>query len=223
MQLAVHSVTKTFSSADNRVPVLKGVTVSFSQDSTYAITGFSGAGKSTLLHILAGIERPDLGTVYYNQQSLFAMNEKERAHFLNKKIGFIFQNSYLINELTVQENIMLKAIIGGKSTGRAAEEASCLLSQVGLKGLEKRMPATLSGGQQQRVAIARALSNMPDFILADEPTANLDVHTGKEIISLLLACHTQYQTGLIISSHDEYVYAQMKQVYTLSEGILLSL
>lgn len=221
MSIDVCHLSKKFIQADKVVPVLNGITVTFSQGGLYAITGASGTGKSTLIHILAGLEVPDSGTVSFNNCCIASFCEQERAQFLNQSIGLVFQYSYLIKECSVIENVMAKGLIAGKSYASCKKRALELLRKVGLESAAESSPFLLSGGQQQRVALARALFTEPLFLLADEPTGNLDVHTGQEIVNLLLECQKQWNMGIIISSHDEYVYTQMHTIYRLADGILI--
>ena len=218
--LQVQDVSKSFKQAGSELPVLSDVTVTFEQGSSYALTGVSGTGKSTLLHLLAGLDKPDGGAVYFNEQNIALFSPSQLDHFHNGTIGLVFQNPYLIRELSVLENVILPGMIRGKSRHTCQERAYDLLKQVGLLEKAHEKPASLSGGQQQRVAIARALFNKPAFLLADEPTGNLDEKTGHAIIDLLLCYQQEWKMGLIISSHDQYVAHTMQYVYQLKNGNL---
>lgn len=200
--------------------VLHDLDAHFERGMSYAITGVSGTGKSTLLHLLAGIDMPSAGTVFYNNQSLQMMGQRERSAVLNKSIGLVFQAPYLLREFSVLENVMMPGLIAGKSMADCQERAQMLLAAVGVEGKEHAAPMTLSGGQQQRVAIARALFNEPDFLIADEPTGNLDEQTALHIIELLDACQKRWGMGLIVSSHDVQVARAMKQVLVVHNGRL---
>ena len=221
--LQAQDVVKTFVQAASTITVLNGVTAQFKQGSTYAITGASGAGKSTLLHMLAGIDVPTSGAVFYNGHNIATISEHEKNSWLNTKVGLIFQQPYLINELTVLENVMIKGLIQGLPPQQCAHKAHILLAKVGLVDKADSKPATLSGGQQARVSIARALLNEPVFLLADEPTGNLDEAIGKEIVELLIECQNLWKMGLIISSHDSYVSKRMETVLRLQGGLLVEL
>lgn len=203
--------------------VLRDISVTFIQDISYAITGPSGSGKTTLLHIMAGMEPPDAGSLEFIGQDIYKMSQKERAQFLHKNIGFVFQLPYLIKELSVIENIMLKGIINNMSIADCQNEAYNLLDVIGLRMRAHAQPTELSGGQQQRVALARALFGKPAFLLADEPTGSLDTHTGQEILDLLFQFRKIYNMGLIISSHNPYVIEQMQTCYKVCEGDLICL
>jgi ABC-type lipoprotein export system ATPase subunit len=219
--LSLHAITKTFKQGNLYVPVLKGIETAFHQGTLYAITGASGAGKSTFLHCVAGLETPTTGSVCFNGKDLHSMAHKEKEQFFNKDLGLIFQLPYLINELTVVENVMLKGTIQGMNVQECRTKATLLLEQLGLKEKASCFPQTLSGGQQQRVAIARALLNQPTFLLADEPTGNLDEQTGRILIDLLISYQQRYGMGLIISSHDPYVVQKMDLILSLKDGFLV--
>lgn len=217
-QLTTIALQKQFMQGPTPLTVLHNITLHFSQGNTYAITGVSGSGKSTLLSLLAGLDEPTSGNVFFNEQSLSSFSSTEKTLFFNKHLGLVFQQPYLIRELSVLENIMLKGMIVGKSYAECAEESYALLHRVGLSDKAQSRPASLSGGQQQRIAILRALFNQPVFLLADEPTGNLDKKTGEGIIDFLLECQEIWNMAIIISSHDEYVVQRMEAVFLLREG-----
>ncbi len=218
--VALSHVTKTFMQAGTILTVLDGVTATFNQGVVAAITGVSGSGKSTLLHLVAGLDTPDAGTVSYDGKDLGTMTASERQQVLNTEIGLIFQLPYLITELSVLENVMLKGLVAGKSENACASQAMELLAQVGLQEKAYERSTSLSGGQQQRVALARGLFGNPTFMFADEPTGNLDRTTGKSMIDLLLRTVRAHGAGLIVVSHDPYVEQVADQVWHLSNGRL---
>ncbi len=219
--LSLHSISKIFKQEKASLAVLNSINETFYQNKSYAITGASGVGKSTLLHIIAGIEQPTSGTVCFNNANLAFMPTNVKEQFFNQNIGLIFQLPYLINELTVLENVMLKGIIGKMPHEECKEEAYRLLKQLGLEAKANSFPQTLSGGQQQRVAIGRALLNKPTFLLADEPTGNLDEKTGYELVDLLVSYQQEHGMGLIISSHDSYIMQKMAIKLVLKDGFLI--
>jgi lipoprotein-releasing system ATP-binding protein len=213
-------ITKKFKQGNEEIIVLHNINSTFIQHKNYAITGISGSGKSTFIHIIAGLDTPTAGAVLFNGVCLQTFNLSELAHFLNKSIGLVFQSPHLLRELSVIENIILPGLISGKTKNNCEKQALELLKKVNLIHKKNSKIGELSGGQQQRVAIARALFNEPAFLIADEPTGNLDLTTGKTIIDLLLACQQEWGMGIIISSHDEYVTEKMDAVYNLHEGDL---
>lgn len=152
--------------------------------------------------MLAGIETPCSGTINFNNRSLYHLALQEKIKLLQKNIGIVFQQSLLIHELTVLENIMLKQIIHGGLTLQHKQHAELLLEQIGLLDKAACMPNTLSGGQQQRIALLRAIFKVPQFLLADEPTGNLDKNSGEAVIQLMFDYQKKYAMGLIISTHD---------------------
>ena len=212
---------KEFDQGGKILPVLKGISVEFHQAKSYAITGVSGSGKSTLLHLLGGIDVSTGGKVTLNDKDLETFKTDRRQHFLNRTIGFVFQFHYLIKELSVLENIMLMGLIKGDSRDKCVARAKKLLSLVNLSAKADVYPHQLSGGEQQRVAIARALFNKPSFLLADEPTGNLDAQNAQQIIDLFIQAQNEWGMGLIICSHDSAVCARMGVEYRLFNGDLL--
>lgn len=219
-ELSANSLKKQFKQGNVELEVLKGITYHFQKNKSYAITGPSGSGKSTFIHLLAGLDTPSYGHIYFNGIDIATFTAQEQQHFLHQSVGLVFQQPYLIRELTVIENVMLKGMIKRVDGKQAYEHAQQLLEKVGIAHKAEQAPYTLSGGEQQRVAIARALFTKPAFLLADEPTGNLDVATGTSIVELLLACQAEWHMGIIVSSHDEYVTARMEKVLQIKNGIL---
>jgi len=159
-------------------------------------------------------------TVIYGTEDINALSEAKKSIFLNKTIGLVFQYPYLIKELTVLENVMIKGLIAGQEAKASAREGRELLRNVGLESKANAYPGQLSGGQQQRVALARALKNRPQFLLADEPTGNLDPQTAQRILDLIMQAQKEWGMGLIISSHDTFVTERMETVYEMVDGSL---
>jgi predicted ABC-type transport system involved in lysophospholipase L1 biosynthesis ATPase subunit len=198
-QLIARDLFQSFRLGSRRIEVLRGISIEVAPGEIIFICGASGAGKTTLLYTLAGLERPESGTVEFEGRNLYNGSSASQARFRNKKMGFVFQGYFLLPELTALENVSLPGMIGRMSTGKAAEES---LAAVGLADRMQHLPAELSGGEQQRVAIARAMTNDPDIIFADEPTGNLDSATGSAIIDLLLNLAREHKKSLLIVTHD---------------------
>lgn len=216
--IRLKNITKIFKQADQNLIVLDAITLRFKKGISYAITGSSGVGKSTLLHSAAGLDEPTQGEVYFDDSLVFQMSNKKKEYYTNHCLGFVFQQSYLINELSVLENVMLKGLIGGKSTKIALDEARSLLDRFGLYKKAQNNPCQLSGGQQQRVALARALVNRPDFLFADEPTGNLDDSTSQKIVDVLLEYQKIFSMGLIVSTHNKILAERLDHVWHISHG-----
>lgn len=213
--LRLLDVTKTYVQANGSNTVLDNVTASFEKSRTYALTGVSGTGKSTIIHLLAGLDNPSSGEVYFNDVLISSLSKIEKQNFLNKSIGLIFQFPYLVKELSIIDNIIIKDLINLKKSDIMLDRAYELLRLIGLEHRAKDNPVNLSGGEAQRVAIARALFNSPDFLLADEPTAHLDEKTRDAILDLLLDCQSKWNMGLIIASHDIAVANRMSTKFEL--------
>lgn len=220
--ISAHDVAKSFKQGATIVEVLRSINLSLIQGRSYAITGISGAGKSTLLHILAGLEYPDHGSVIYNDKKIDDFTKKEKEHWLNSTIGMVFQQPYLIAELTVAQNVALKALIQGKRYQDIESWIDQLLLWCNLSDKKNAYPRTLSGGQQQRVALARALCTKPMFLFADEPTGNLDETTGAKLIDLIVQFQQEWDMGLVICSHDAYVVQALQTIYRIADGRLMT-
>ncbi len=216
--LSAKGIHKTYSLGQRALEVLRGVDVELAAGDFLAMRGASGAGKSTLLHLLGGLDEPTRGEVQFDGFNLAKLSSSTLAHLRNLKIGLIFQAYYLLPELDALENVCLPARMARKPADEVAERGRELLARVGLKERMEHKPYELSGGEQQRVAIARALINEPKLILADEPTGNLDSHTGEEIIELLCGLRSEKQTTLVIATHDAKVAARAPRVMELVDG-----
>jgi putative ABC transport system ATP-binding protein/lipoprotein-releasing system ATP-binding protein len=200
-----------------RIEVLRGISMQVEHNEAVFLSGASGAGKTTLLYTLAGLERPESGTVEFQGRRLYCGGSSAEARLRNKKMGFVFQGYFLLAELTACENVLLPAMIGRRTTRDEAEQS---LAAVGLADRMHHLPAELSGGEQQRVAIARALTNDPDIIFADEPTGNLDSKTGDVIMDLLLNLARDRNKTLLVVTHDLRLATRGDRQLHIMDGVL---
>ncbi len=223
MNSLVHiaDLRKVYQTGQVTFEALKGISLDVAAGDFVAIMGPSGSGKSTLLHLVGGLDRPSAGTVAVDGHALHAMDETALAKFRRVHIGFIFQFFNLIDNLTIQANVELPALLADKMDKKAIRERSDdLLHRLGIGDQAHKHPWELSGGQQQRVAIARALINSPTLLLADEPTGNLDSASGQEVLNTLGDFNQQGQTILLVT-HDAFSAAKAKQVLFIRDGRLV--
>ncbi len=216
--LSARSVTKAYTLGKRSLEVLCGVSLDVARGDFLALRGASGAGKSTLLHLFGGLDSPNAGEIWFAGKDLAHLPPSDLTALRNRKVGFIFQAYHLLPELDALENVCLPARLARVPVAVAEPRGRELLARVGLGARMDHKPYELSGGEQQRVAIARALMNEPELILADEPTGNLDSHTGAEIIDLLLNLRADKNTTLIIATHDGSVAARAPKVVELVDG-----
>ena len=212
LKLSMHRVSKSYHQRGSVVEIFDDVSIDFLQGESYAIMGASGSGKSTAIHLLAGIDAPTSGDILCGDHNLSQFSPEQAALFFQQNISLVFQQAALFAELTVLENVMLKAILAGQVTAKSYEHAAQLLQDVGLADKADAYPAMLSGGQQQRVAILRAIFIVPQFLLVDEPTGNLDEQTSEQVIDLLLHYHKKYGMGLIMSTHNQQIAQRMQHL-----------
>jgi len=198
--------------------VLKGIDISVKEKEIVSIVGSSGAGKSTLLHILGTLDKPDAGSIAYDQIAVSDLNEEALAGFRNKTIGFVFQFHHLLPEFTALENVCIPAFIGGMPRKEAEGKASNLLSLMNLSDRLTHKPSSLSGGEQQRVAVARALINSPRIVLADEPSGNLDLAAAKELHQLFFRLRDQIGQTFIIVTHNQELAKMADRIITMKDG-----
>jgi ABC-type lipoprotein export system ATPase subunit len=216
--LQARGVQKAYRLGRRSLEVLRGVDLSVSHGDFLALRGASGAGKSTLLHLLGGLDTLNAGEIRFDGKNLAELSRPELTRLRNRRVGFVFQAYHLLPELDAVENVCLPARLARVPAVAAEARGRNLLARVGLEDRMEHRPYELSGGEQQRVAIARALINEPDLILADEPTGNLDSHTGEEIIELLCGLHAERQATLIIATHDSKVASRAPKVVELADG-----
>jgi predicted ABC-type transport system involved in lysophospholipase L1 biosynthesis ATPase subunit len=216
-QLVARDLFQSFRMGARQIEVLRGISMEIAHNEAVFLSGASGAGKTTLLYTLAGLERPESGTVEFEGRRLYTGSSTMQARLRNEKMGFVFQSYFLLPELTALENVLLPAMIARRATRSEAKES---LAAVGLGDRMQHLPAELSGGEQQRVAIARALTNNPDIIFADEPTGNLDSKTGDAIIDLLLNLARERNKTLLVVTHDSRLAARGDRQLHIADGVL---
>ena len=216
--LKIDNVSKIYRLGDVDVPALHNVSLTIDEGEMLCIMGRSGSGKSTLLRLLGLIDTPTKGKVYLSDKDVGKLREKERSRIRLETMGYVFQEYALLSELTAQENVYLPAKMLGRWPKEYRERAITLLDAVGLLDRMKHLPRQLSGGQQQRVAIARAMVNKPQIIFADEPTANLDSKSGKNVMETLYWLNKNFKTTIVFVSHDEADKKYASRVIRLLDG-----
>ena len=218
--IQTRDLVKTIPQSEHDLQILRGINLDITQGESVAITGTSGSGKSTLLGLLAGLDLPTSGRIALFGQDLTPMNEDQRAAVRLGKVGFVFQSFHLLDNLTALENVLLPLELGAANAEFKARAVQAL-QQVGLGQRLNHYPTQLSGGEQQRVALARAFVTQPKILFADEPTGNLDKATGLEITQLLFNLQNQWQTTLVLVTHDESLAARCQSHYRMANGVLV--
>jgi lipoprotein-releasing system ATP-binding protein len=202
--------------------VIKNIDLEISEGEKLAIIGVSGSGKSTLLNLLGGLDDPTQGSVTLSGKQWSQLSPTDRAAWRNQHIGFVYQFHHLLNEFSALENVSLPNLISGKTPAVAQQEATMLLTKVGLSDRLHHRPAELSGGERQRVAIARALACKPSLVLMDEPTGNLDPKTAEAVLDLLIELNKDLGISLVVVTHDPLIAQRMDRTVRLEEGVLES-
>lgn len=213
-------LVKTYAQGDDRVPVLRGVTLAVAGGERVAVVGRSGSGKSTLLHLLAGLDEPDAGTVHVAGHRLSGVPEAERARVRNRYMGFVYQMHHLLPEFSALENVMMPLRLGGMGKRAAAAAAGEMLGSVGLGHRLTHRPSQLSGGERQRVAVARALVGDRRVVLADEPTGNLDRDNAEQVFDLMCRLSDERGVGFVIVTHDDSMLRAVHRVCRLVNGCI---
>jgi len=216
--LAAADIHREFQTAKGTLEVLKGISLEVRHGQMVAVTGASGVGKSTLLHILGGLDRPTRGQVSIGDQRLDQLTETGLARFRNRKVGFVFQFHYLLEDFTALENVLIPLLLAGVGRDQGRARAELLLEQVGLTDRATHRPRELSGGEQQRIAVARALANQPEIVLADEPSGNLDTATGRKLHDLLFRLNADNGTSFLIATHNRELADRCRLECTLADG-----
>ncbi len=214
-------LSKKYRSGTEELVVFEHLNLEVASGEQLALVGESGTGKSTLLHLLGALDRPTEGSIYFESNELTALPDSGLAEFRNREVGFVWQTHYLLPEFTALENVMMPLLIRGMSRAEAAPVASSRLDEVGLKARASHRAGELSGGEQQRVVLARALVGNPKFLLADEPTGNLDFKTGEMIIGLLGELHRSNRLTSVYVTHNLSFARRCDRILKLENGNLL--
>jgi lipoprotein-releasing system ATP-binding protein len=218
--LRAEKLTKVYHSGAEEVAVFEDLDFEIGKGELVALIGESGSGKTTLLHLLAALDTPTRGEVYFEGGRLSEFGEEERAVYRNTRLGFVWQMSYLLPEFTALENVMLPQLMRGRSSAEAREKARELLAEVGLERGSLRRVGELSGGEQQRVALARALANQPAILLADEPTGNLDHRTAERVMEMLEGLHRTHRLTSVLATHNLELARRADRTLRLANGRL---
>ena len=221
--IRVVGLTKIYRSVADELTIFAGLDLEIARGERLALVGESGAGKSTLLHLLGGLDRPTSGTIYFDSRDISKLSDTELAEFRNRDIGFVWQTHYLLPEFTALENVMMPLLIRGVPQAEAAPASQARLDEVGLGARISHRAGELSGGEQQRVVLARALVGKPKYLLADEPTGNLDFRTGEMIIGLLKELHASHQLTSIYVTHNLSFAQRCDRVLKLQNSRLMLL
>jgi putative ABC transport system ATP-binding protein len=219
--IKTHNLCKQYRSEDAPTVALNGVSLRLRPGEFVALMGPSGCGKSTLLHLLGGLDRPDTGEIFLDDQRVDRLSERRWAVLRRSRVGFVFQSFNLLPHLSVADNIELPALMAGHSVQQAQSRCQALLTQLNLSDKAHRPPSKLSGGQQQRVALARALVNEPAVLLADEPTGNLDSSSADEVMAQLAQFHAAGQTIFLVT-HDPRIASAADRVLHMRDGRLVA-
>jgi lipoprotein-releasing system ATP-binding protein len=218
--LRVEGLRKKFLSGKQEITPLDGIEFSIERGEMIAVVGPSGAGKSTLLHLLAALDTPTSGEVYFAGNSLRSFLEEELAEYRNRSVGFVWQRHHLLPDFTAAENVAMPLLVMGEGLGQALQTAEKWLGEVGLDGRAGQRAGELSGGEQQRVAIARALANRPALLLADEPTGDLDEGNAENVFALIQQLHRSHHLTSILATHNMSLARQTDRVLVLEHGKL---
>ena len=218
--LETRDLKKYYGTGDTQVKALDGVELNIQQGEFVAIVGTSGSGKSTLLHMLGGLDRPTSGTVTVDGKDIFALKDEALTIFRRRKIGFVFQSYNLVPVLSVWENIVLPVELDGRKVDEAYVEE--VISTLGLEKKLRNLPGQLSGGQQQRVAIARALTTKPAFLLADEPTGNLDSRTSHDVLGLMKVTGQKFAQTMVMITHNEEIAQMADRIVRIEDGRIVT-
>ena len=222
-KLTASNISKTYQSGDHQTEVLSNISFSISEGDSIGIIGYSGSGKTTLLQILAGLEMPDQGNIYFNDINLSSNNAKNFNFMRGNLFGYAYQFHYLLDDLTVFENCnLLFKIANNKNVDENSKQIMQILDELGIAALQDKYPYMLSGGERQRVAIARAVVHEPKFVLMDEPTGNLDHENAEVIQNLTIKLAQNHNIGIVVATHDLNYAAKLDKVFRIENGDLKS-
>ncbi len=218
--IRTENLRKSYQQGETKIPAVDGVSLQIEQGEFIAIVGKSGSGKSTLLHLLGGLDTPTAGSVFYDDVNLSQLKDTPSARFRRVHIGFVFQEYHLIPELTVRENIIYPALLAKKKVDE--DYLGQLISTLELDDRVTHLPSQLSGGQQQRTAVARAFINQPEVVLCDEPTGNLDSHSGKAVMEMIASLRRQFHQTVVVVTHDMEFAQTADRILTIRDGKIVS-
>lgn len=219
--IEIKDLVKIYNSSEVQVKAVNGITINFEEGEFTAVVGPSGSGKTTFLNMLGGLDRPTSGSVKIGGTDIWKLSSRKLIDFRMNNIGFVFQAYNLIPVLTAGENVEFIMHLQGRPKKEREQRTKELLEAVGIGDRIKSRPAKLSGGQQQRVAVARALASMPEFILADEPTANLDSTSTSDLLELMSVMNRKYNTTFVFATHDQRVMDKARRIVTIEDGKIL--
>lgn len=219
--IEIKSLTKIYNGGEVKVKAVNGIDIDFKEGEFTAVVGPSGSGKTTFLNMLGGLDRPTSGKVIIGGVDVWSLSSRKLIDFRMNNIGFVFQSYNLIPVLTAGENVEFIMQLQGKPKKERLQRTKELLEAVGIGDRINSRPSKLSGGQQQRVAVARALASKPEFILADEPTANLDSHSTTSLLELMSQMNKKYNTTFIFATHDQRVMDKARRIVTIEDGKIL--
>lgn len=215
--IRINQIKKSYGTHENRALILKGISTEIADGDFVVILGASGSGKSTLLNVISGLEQPDSGSVTYDGTDITAFNDRELTAFRRENVGFIFQQYYLLPNLTVEKNVRMGADLAGNSDYRS------VLKAVGLENKLKKYPGELSGGEQQRVAVARALAKRPRVLFLDEPTGALDEATGRQVLDYISRLQEEYRFTVVMVTHNLNIAEMANTVIKMNSGMILEI
>jgi len=217
--IKIEKLKKSYNEASGKLEVLRGVDLEIHPGEMIAITGESGSGKSTLLHMMGMLDSYDSGKIFFSGEQI-NLKDSELSEFRNKKIGFVFQSHYLLEDFTAEENVAMPKFIATKDFKKSVLDSRQLLKALDMEDRRSHYPSQLSGGEQQRVAVARSLINSPEIIFADEPTGNLDSKHSDELINLLMELNKKQGQTFVIATHSKEIASKMDRCFILENGII---